>query len=290
MHTPESPSSGRSETSSAAVDPTVPSVARIYDYAIGGKDNFKVDRDVAQALVAEVPEALLFARENRSFLRRAVRFLAAECGIRQFIDNGSGLPTADNVHQIAQRSQPGARVVYVDNDPVVLAYGRALLADDGNTVVLQADMTAPEAITADDRTRQLIDFTEPTAVLYVSVLHCITDDANPSEVVARMLDAVPSGSYLVLSHIVSDDPDAAAQFTEFMTSSTTWGRVRSPQEVAEFFAGLEILEPGLVDVVDWRPDPAEPVWSVTESPFGEFPPDPAGPKKLWELGGIARKP
>ncbi|MGP4015906.1 SAM-dependent methyltransferase [Saccharopolyspora sp. 5N708] len=290
MHTPESPSSGRFDMWSAAVDPTVPSVARIYDYAIGGKDNFKVDRDVAQALVAQVPEALLFARENRSFLRRAVRFLAAECGIRQFIDNGSGLPTADNVHQIAQRSEPDARVVYVDNDPVVLAYGRALLAEDGNTAVLHADMTAPVEIVADDRTQQLIDFTERTAVLYVSVLHCIPDDAAPAEVVARMLDAVPSGSYLVLSHIVSDDAAAAARFTEFMTSTTTWGRVRSPQEVAELFDGLELLEPGLVDVVDWRPDAAEPVWSVTDSPFGEFPPDPVGPKTLWELGGIARKP
>lgn len=290
MHTPESSSPGRSETSSAAVNPRVPSVARIYDYALGGKDNFKVDRDTAQALAAEVPEALLFARENRSFLRRAVRFLATDCGVRQFIDNGSGLPTADNVHQIAQLSQPDTRVVYVDNDPVVLAYGRALLAGDGNTTVLQADIASPEAIIADARTRQLIDLTEPAAVMYVSVLHCIPDDAEPGEVVARMLEAVPSGSYLVLSHIVSDDPGAAAQFTEFMTSSTTWGRVRSPQEVAGFFSGLELLEPGLVDVVDWRPDPDEPVWSVTESPFGEFPPDPEGPKKLWEMGGIARKP
>lgn len=290
MHTPGTPSSEHAGTGGAAVDPTVPSVARIYDYAIGGKDNFKVDRDAAQAIVAEVPEALLFARENRSFLRRAVRFLAAECGIRQFIDNGSGLPTADNVHQIAQRCEPGARVVYVDNDPVVLAYGRALLADDGNTAVLQADLALPERIIADARTRQLIDFTEPTAVLYVSVLHCIPDEAAPGEAVARMLDAVPSGSYLVLSHIVSEDREAAARFTEFMTSSTTWGRVRSPQEVAEIFDGLELLEPGLVDVVDWRPDPEEPVWSVTDSPFGEFPVDPVGPKKLWELGGIARKP
>lgn len=290
MHIPESPSSGRFDTWSAAVDPTVASVARIYDYAIGGKDNFKVDRDVAHALVAEVPEALLFARENRSFLRRAVRFLAAECGIRQFIDHGSGLPTADNVHQIAQRSEPGSRVVYIDNDPVVLAYGRVLLAEDGNTAVLHADMGATESILAEERTRQLIDFTEPVAALYVSVLHCIPDDADPGAVVARMLDAVPSGSYLVLSHIVSDDQQAAAHFTEFMTSSTAWGRVRSPEEVAGFFTGLELVEPGLVDVVDWRPDPGDPVWSVTDSPFGEFPPDPAGPKKLWELGGIARKP
>ncbi|QUH02230.1 SAM-dependent methyltransferase [Saccharopolyspora erythraea] len=290
MHTPETSSSQHSGPPGTAVDHSVPSVARIYDYAIGGKDNFKVDRDVAQALVAEVPEALLFARENRSFLRRAVRFLAAECGVRQFIDNGSGLPTADNVHQIAQRCEAGARVVYIDNDPVVLAYGRALLADDGNTAVLQADMTAPDKIIADARTRQLIDFTEQTAVLYVSVLHCVPDEAAPRDVVARMLDAVPSGSYLVLSHIVSDDREAAERFTKFMTSSTAWGRVRSPQEVAEIFDGLELLEPGLVDVVDWRPDSSEPVWSVTDSPFGEFPADPEGPKKLWELGGIARKP
>lgn len=271
------------------VDTSVSSVARIYDYAIGGKDNFEIDRRVANELVKYVPEALLFARENRSFLRRAIKYLADECGIRQFIDNGSGLPTEDNVHQIAQRSGSEARVLYIDNDPVVLAYGRALLAENGNTQVVQGDMADVDGIFAGEQARHLIDFSQPTAVLYVSVLHCIPDSARPGEVVERLLDRVPSGSYLLLSHIVSEDEEAARQFTEFMTSKTTWGRVRTPDEVASYFEGLELVEPGLVDVVNWRPDPDEPAWSY-ESPFGEFPQPEVGNKKLWELGGIARKP
>lgn len=290
MATPETPSFETPGPHSTDVDTTVPSVARIYDYAIGGKDNFQVDREVAQELVRAVPEALLFARENRAFLGRAVRYLAAECGIRQFIDNGSGLPTEHNVHQIAQRADPDARVLYIDNDPVVLAYGRALLADNGNTTVVRADMTRPTEILADQRTDRLIDAGTPAALLYISVLHCIPDEAEPGEVVARLLEAVPSGSYLVLSHIVSDDDAVAAHFTELMTSRTNWGRVRTPTEVARFFEGLDLVEPGLVDVVDWRPDPGEQAWPVESSPFGEFPADPAGPKTLWELGGIARKP
>lgn len=271
------------------VDTSVPSVARIYDYAIGGKDNFEIDRAVAHQLVDVVPEALLFARENRSFLQRAVRYLSEECGVRQFVDNGSGLPTEDNVHQIAQRYQPDSRVVYVDRDPAVLAYGRALLADNGNTEVVHGDMTDVDGVLAGESTRRLIDLTQPVAVLYVSVLHCIPDSAGPGDVVARLLDQVPSGSYLLLSHIVSDDAVVAEEFTTLMTTRTDWGRVRTPQEVTGLFEGLELVEPGLVDVVDWRPDADQQAWSY-ESPFGEFPRPPVQNKKLWELGGIARKP
>lgn len=289
MDTPVPPGSGRTPTSDE-IDTAVPSVARIYDYALGGKDNFQVDRELARELTREVPEALLFARENRAFLRRSVRYLAAECGIRQFIDNGSGLPTSDNVHQVAQRHQPDARVVYIDNDPVVLAYGRALLDEDDRTTVLRADMTRPEDFLGDPQVGKLIDFDEPVAVLYVSVLHCIPDDAGPAEVVARLLDAVPSGSYLLLSHIVSEDDDVAARFTEQMTGRTNWGRVRRPEEVARFVEGMDLVPPGLVNVVDWHPDPDEQAWPVLGSPFGEYPADPAAPRVMWELGGIARKP
>ena len=276
------------QAASPEVDTSVPSVARIYDYAVGGKDNFEVDRAAKREMIGGAPEMLRVAQENRAFLGRAVDFLAREAGVRQFIDNGSGLPTARNVHQVAQEANPDARVVYVDNDPVVLAYGRALLAENGNTTVQQADMAAPEEILRSPRTTELIDFDQPVAVLYVSVLHCLPDEAHPQDAVRRLLAAVPSGSYLLLSHIVSEDRQAADYLTEFMNSRTTWGRVRTPEEASRCFDGLELVEPGLVDVADWRPDPDQPV--SFGSHFGDFEVREEGEKKLWELGGVARKP
>src|SRR5690606_31911633 len=283
------PGTSGQHTADTGIDTSVPSVARIYDYALGGKDNFQVDREAAQELLQIAPEALLFARENRAFLQRAVRFLAEECGIRQFIDNGSGLPTENNVHQIAQRYQPDSKVVYIDNDPVVLAYGRALLSDD-NTTVVCSDLTDPDELLDSEELQWLIDLDEPVAVLYVSVLHCIPDEMEPQRIVSRMLERVPSGSYLLLSHIVADDDAVAAEFTKKMTERTSWGRVRKPEEVTAYFTGLELIEPGLVNVVDWRPDPQAQAWTVGDSPFGEYPADPTGGRKMWELGGIARKP
>jgi hypothetical protein len=269
------------------VDTSVPSVARIYDYAVGGKDNFEVDRIATRDMVDGAPEMVRVARENRAFLGRAVDFLAEEAGVRQFIDNGSGLPTARNVHQVAQEANSDARVVYVDNDPAVLAYGRALLAENGNTTVLQADMAAPEEILQAPRTRELIDFDQPVAVLYVSVLHCLPDEAGPGDAVRRLLDAVPSCSYLLLSHIVSDDRQAADYLTEFMTSRSSWGRVRTPEEASRYFDGLELVEPGLVDVAEWRAD-ADAI--AFDSHFQDAGDRPVEDKKLWELGGIGRKP
>ncbi|MGP4014771.1 SAM-dependent methyltransferase [Saccharopolyspora sp. 5N708] len=256
---------------------------------LGGEENFDVDRAAIHAMTRSYPESIQFALENRAFLQRVVRYLAAEAGIRQFIDNGSGLPTQRNVHQVAQEVDPNARVVYVDNDPTVLARGRALLADNGNTVVLRADMSKPEQILTAESTRELIDFDEPVAALYVSVLHCLPDAAQPEQVVTRMLDALPAGSYLVISHVVSDDKAIADEFTEFMTSRSQWGRMRLPAEVARYFDGLEILEPGLVDIATWRPEPASELHSL-QPPFEHLPVIPAGQKKTWEFGGVARKP
>ncbi|GAB2661999.1 SAM-dependent methyltransferase [Saccharopolyspora gloriosae] len=270
------------------VDTSVPSVARIYDYAVGGKDNFRVDREATHAMLDGVPDIVATARANRAFLGRGVRYLAREAGIRQFIDFGSGLPTQLNVHQVAQRENPEGRVVYVDNDPVVLAHGRALLSEDQRTTVIQADMARPGAVLEDPATRRLIDFDEPVAVLYVSVLHCLPDEARPDRAVAAMLDTVPRGSHLMMSHLVSDDAGAADFLTRFMTEQTTWGRVRSEAEVTAYFDGLDVVAPGLVDITRWRPDAEQ---RPVDSPFDhEIPSRPELEGKIWEFGGIARKP
>ena len=271
------------------VDTSVPSVARMYDYSVGGKDNFEVDRTAMQDMMLGAPEMVRVARENRAFLGRAVHFLAHEVGIRQFIDNGSGLPTARNVHQVAQDANPDARVVYVDNDPAVLAYGRALLAENGNTTVQQADMAQPEEIRNAPRAQELIDFNQPVGILYVSVLHCLPDEADPVDVVRRLLAAVPSGSYLLVSHLVGDEKEARDYLTNFMLARSPWGRVRTRDEVARFFDGLEVAEPGLVDVAEWRTNPDEESISWG-SYFADDGLREVDEKKLWELGGLARKP
>lgn len=261
------------ESAASQVDFSKPSVARIYDYALGGKDNLEVDRQTAEAVLAESPDAFQIAIENRAFLTRVVHALAADHGIRQFIDLGSGLPTQNNVHQVAQRIAPASRVVYVDNDPVVLAHGRALLVDNEQTTVITADMRDPDGILGHPQVRSLIDFDEPTAILFISVLHCLPDEADPAALVRRLTDALPADSFLALSHIVSTDPIAARTFTESMRATTDWGRVRTPDEVRGYVDHLEVAEPGLVDANVWR----------NANPAG-------GTKKIWEIGGIARKP
>ena len=190
-------------TAPFGIDTTVPSTARMYDYWLGGHDNFAADRAAALKVSEAAPEAQLMAVENRKFLRRAVRYLAAEAGITQFLDIGTGLPTQGNVHQVAQDINPAARVVYVDNDPMVLAHSRALKTG-GNTVVIEADLRDPRAILDHPGTRKLIDFGQPLAVLLVAVLHFISDDDDPSATVAAIRDALQPGSYLVLSHVTGD--------------------------------------------------------------------------------------
>lgn len=238
------------------IDVTVPSVARMYDYLMDGKDNYPADRAATEELLKQVPSTKVLALNNRAFLRRVVRRLAEDYGIRQFVDHGSGLPTQDNVHEVAQRVDPACRVVYIDNDPIVLAHGRALLEENDNTAVIQADMRDTEAIWSHDEVKRLIDPTEPVGVLFVSVLHCIPDRDDPAGVVRRAAAKVPPGSYLVVCQLVSEDEETRRGVTEFMARSTNgnWGEVRREQDVRRFLEGTEILEPGLVEVSTWRPD------------------------------------
>lgn len=283
----------------ADADLSVPSVARAYDYLLFGKDHYEVDRQMIHQMLKATPDMVLVARENRAYLGRVVRYLAEQCGIRQFVDHGSGLPTQDNVHEVAQRHTSDPRVVYIDNDPVVLAHGRALLAEDESTAVITADMARPDDILRNPEVQRLIDFTQPVGLLYISVLHCLPDSDDPWGVVKRMLDVVPSGSCLAISHLVSDDDHAAAEVTRLANQAMRWGRVRRPEEVHRFFEGLEVVEPGLGNCAEWRLDlgPAllpRPDVKPDEDTWGPAWRDdvikalPA--RKLWEEGGVACKP
>jgi S-adenosyl methyltransferase len=238
------------------IDVTVPSVARMYDYLMDGKDNYPADRAATEELLKQVPSTKVLALNNRAFLRRVVRVLAEDYGIRQFVDHGSGLPTQDNVHEVAQRVDPSCRVVYIDNDPIVLAHGRALLEQNANTAVLQADLRDTEGIWSHDEVKRLIDTGEPVGVLFVSVLHCIPDRDDPADVVRRTAAKVPDGSFLVVCQLVSEDEETRRGVTEFMARSTggNWGEVRREQDVRRFLDGTQLLEPGLVEVSTWRPD------------------------------------
>ncbi|MEU8992837.1 SAM-dependent methyltransferase [Streptomyces sp. NPDC048558] len=247
---------GTGNSGTAGIGVSTPSVARMYDWLLGGVENYAADRRECAKLLEIAPSSRILAQNNRAFLRRAVRVLATEYGIRQFIDHGSGLPTQDNVHQIAQRVDPQARVVYVDNDPSVLAHGRAALEENDNTLVLQADMRDTDLIFGDPEVRELIDFNEPIGALFVSVLHCLPDADRPGELVRRVVRRLPPGSFLVVCQLVSSRAEVREQVTELMRVAThdTWGRVREESEVRAYFGDMEILKPGLVNVTDWRPD------------------------------------
>ncbi|MFJ4686564.1 SAM-dependent methyltransferase [Streptomyces sp. NPDC091377] len=243
---------------STEIDANVPTAARMYDYYIGGKDNYAADRAACEELDKVVPSTRRLAVNNRRFLQRVVKTLAEEFEVRQFLDHGSGLPTQNNVHQVAQRFDPTSRVVYVDNDPMVLVHGRALLEQDERTAVIHADMRSTDEIFGHADTTRLIDFSEPVAVLFNSVFHCIPDDANdgPAAVVERVKQRLAPGSFLVMCQLVSEDAEVRAFVTDFMNQATQghWGRVREPKDVAALFDGLEIIPPGLVEVSTWRPD------------------------------------
>ncbi|RSO06914.1 hypothetical protein DMH18_26015 [Streptomyces sp. WAC 06783] len=248
---------------SHAIDVHTPSVARMYDWLLGGVENYPADRAACKELLTIAPSTQVLARNNRAFLRRVVRVLAQEYRIRQFLDHGSGLPTQDNVHQIAQGIDAASRVVYIDNDPIVLAHGRTTLAANDRTAVINADMRDTEMIFAHPDVQRLIDLTQPVAALFVSVLHCLPDtgdDNDPGALVKRVAGRLPPGSLLVLCHLVSDRPSVREEVTALMERSThgNWGRVREQREVAAYFAGMRIIPPGLVDVVDWRPDTPPP--------------------------------
>jgi S-adenosyl methyltransferase len=246
------------ERSAAGIDVTVPSPARMYDYALGGKDNFAVDREMVEAVLRRDPGAQAGALANRRFLGRAVEFLA-KAGIRQFLDLGTGLPSQNNVHEVAQRVYPDARVVYVDNDPVVLNHAEALLAGDDSTVVLCEDMREPERILTHPDVQRMIDFSEPVAVLFVSVLHFVTDEQDPWGLVSTMTAPLVPGSYLTLSHGGLDDlpADAVADVQERLKNASVPLTYRDRAAITRFFDGFELIDPGLVNPTEWRSDELE---------------------------------
>ena len=267
-----------------SIDRDVAHTSRIYDYLLGGTDNFAVDREVAEHAFELYPGGIdgarTDARANRAFLTRAVRFLAGDTGLRQFLDVGTGIPTVDNTHAVAQRTAPESRVVYVDNDPMVLAHAHALLrgTQQGSTAFIHGDLRQPRELI--DRASETLDLTQPVAVVLVGILHVIPDAEGPYESVAALLDAVPSGSYLALSHMTCDGSDAdiavvSSRLDERM-STTNRPAVRSVAEVTRFFDGLELVEPGVVPLPAWRPD---------GSPASG---EPARSIPLY--GGVARKP
>jgi S-adenosyl methyltransferase len=238
----------------AHLDTGVPHIARVYDYCLGGKDNFAADRRAAEEFVKIMPSILLAVRASRAFLARAVWFLAADCGIRQFLDIGTGLPTANNTHEVAQRAAPGSRIVYVDNDPMVLSHARVLLAGspEGRTDYIDADLRDTGTILG--RARETLDFSQPIAVMLIGILHCIPDGDDPYGIVKVLMNAVAPGSYLVLGHPASDvEVEASARATAGLNTQLAQPvKFRTREQVAGFLDGLEVLEPGLVQYPQWR--------------------------------------
>jgi hypothetical protein len=241
------------------VDPTRASIARVYDAFLNGKDNYEIDREVLRGVQKAAPEAQELATENRGFLIRACRFLASQTGISQFLDCGSGLPTAENTHQVVQRINPDARVVYVDNDPVVLAHGRALLEENDQTHFVSADIFEPKEILQNEVVRTQIDFTQPLAFLQLGTLHHYDGPRErPAEIMREYIEALPSGSYVAISHFLDPENEhsevARKMEHMFLHSPMGSGTFRTRAELQELFAGLDLIEPGLVLCADWWPD------------------------------------
>ena len=267
------------EAAVPGIDTSKPHPARMYDYYLGGKNHFAADRETAEKGLAAWPAGRLAARENRAFLGRAVRFLAAEAGIRQFLDVGTGLPTTDNVHEVAQAVAPSSRVVYADNDPLVLAHARALLTSspEGRTAYIQADLRDPQSILADPAVREVLDFSQPIALMLVAVLHFVPDEFGPAQVLATLFDALPPGSYLVASHITGEhDPDGPATGARAYRAAGLPAQLRDSDQFGSLaFSGLDLVPPGVVLVSDWRPD--------------DDGPRPTAAEVSW-YGGVARIP
>jgi hypothetical protein len=263
------------------IDTSVPHSARFWNYLLGGKDNYAVDREMAEQVRLVFPQLFDIARADRAFLGRAIRYLAGEAGIRQFLDIGTGLPTLDNTHEVAQDVAPESRIVYVDNDPVVLLHAKTLLTSTppGATDYIQADLREPETILTG--AAATLDFTQPVAITLLGILHFVGDD-EVYQIVGRLLDAVPSGSYLALTHATLDPSlgdeatiEANAAMNQMWNSnSPTQITPRGREQVARFFLGLEMVEPGLVSMSRWRPEPSR---------WGE-------PADVMGFGGAGRKP
>jgi hypothetical protein len=252
--------------------------ARVYDYWLGGKDNFPADRALAEMMIQAIPNMRGLAAANRAFLGRAVRYLAGEAGIRQFLDIGTGIPTSPNVHEVAQAAAPGSRVVYVDNDPIVLAHARALLTsqDAGETAFIMADLREPKTILDHPTLTATLDLDQPVAVLLVAVLMYFrdSDHPNPFEMVAAVLEPMPPGSYLAVTHPTPDfNPEETATAVAAAEAAGITLVPRGQAEIERFYTGLDMVEPGVVPVLSWRPD--EPL---------------ADPRSAYYWAGVARKP
>jgi hypothetical protein len=257
------------------IDLTRPSAARVYDYYLGGAHNFAVDREMAEQAISMWPELPLIMQANRAFLRRAVQFCVRQ-GVTQFLDLGSGIPTVGNVHEVAREADPRSCVVYVDSDPIAVTYSRTILGDDPRTAVVQEDLRHPEDVLRSPEVTGLLDFDRPIAVMMVAVLHFVRDD--PSEIVAAYRDAVPSGSYLVVSHATRDgQEDLADEHSDlYRRRTTTPMTMRSKAEVEALFEGFELVEPGVAHLSLWRPASSEDV--------------DAHPERFSGLAAVGRKP
>jgi SAM-dependent methyltransferase len=259
------------------IDTSVPQSARVYDYWLGGKDNFPADRALAEAIIEQVPTIRTQVRAQRAFLGRTVRYLVREAGIRQFLDIGTGIPTAGNVHDVAQEFAPESRVLYVDNDEIVLAHSRALLqrTPGGRLAFILADLREPEAILAHPTLAKTLDLTQPVGLVLIGIMHHLRDDDDPRRIVATLVDALAPGSYLVLSQTTPDfDPEAMRGLAAVSEQGGIPNVPRTFAETEPFFAGLQLVEPGLVPIVSWRPDPGTKQDS----------------RSVYAYGGVARKP
>ncbi|MEO3783646.1 SAM-dependent methyltransferase [Actinocorallia sp. B10E7] len=253
----------------AGIDTTVPHPARIYDFFLGGKDNFASDRQAAEAAIAGFPDAPLVARQNRDFMRRAAAAMVKE-GIRQFIDLGSGLPTNDNLHQITQRTAPDSRVVYIDNDPIVLAHGSALLADNKTTTVVTADLRDPQGV-FDACEAAGIDFEQPVGLLMIAVLHFVPGDV--SGLMHTYRSRLATGSWLALSHVTADgmDPERAEQAAGTYARTPSGLHYRTPEEIQALFGDSHLLEPGVVATRLWRPEAVEGLPQIGDNSRPTYP-------------------
>ena len=258
-------------------DSTRPSIACVYDALLGGKNNFAIDREMAQEMITNIPRARDAALSNRAALSRAVRYLTTVAGVDQFVDLGSGLPTQENVHQVAQRHSPKARVVYVDNDRVVLAHGRALLAADDITTVIGADFREPEKVLADPDLARLIDFDKPVGVMMCGILHHIPDSEDPQGIVARYRDILPAGSYLFITQLCDAGTAASAEITRIGRARSFPAALRTLEEIREFFTGWTLIDPGVVFLPLWEPGSPVP-GEVTLEPHEQL-----------HAGGLGRK-
>ncbi|MFI7596633.1 SAM-dependent methyltransferase [Actinoplanes sp. NPDC049681] len=264
------------ETAPPGVNPNVPHSARIYDYWLGGKDNFAVDRAVGEAMMKAIPGMRYMAGENRKFVHRAARDLVAKEGIRQFLDIGTGIPTRPNLHEIAQQIAPETRVVYVDNDPIVLVHARALMvsSEEGRSEYIEADIRRPEAIFDNPVLQETLDLTKPVGLTLIAILMLLADEDDPWDMVARYRDAMPSGSIMAITHPTADfNPAEVNQAVAAARGAGMTFQDRGRDEVARFFGDWELLEPGLVPVSAWRPD----------SPVDD-------PEAAYYWAGVARKP